>query len=112
LSNGNVSLLTEMAKQAKLPWDCILSTELVRHYKPDKETYLMPGEFFDLQPSEVMMVAAHEGDLQAAQALGLKAAFVHRPLEYGPGKTSQVPSAGRFDFVAKDFRDLAAQLGL
>lgn len=112
LSNGNVSLLTEMAKQARLPWDCILSTELVRHYKPDKETYLMPGDFFDLQPGEVMMVAAHDGDLQAAQALGLKTAFVHRPLEFGPGKAPKLPAAGRFDFVAKDFRDLASQMAL
>jgi 2-haloacid dehalogenase len=112
LSNGNVSLLTEMAKQAKIPWDCILSTELVRHYKPDKETYLMPGDFFDLQPGEVMMVAAHDGDLQAAQALGLRTAFVHRPMELGPGRTPKMPAAGRFDFLAKDFRDLASQMGL
>ena len=112
LSNGNVSLLTEMAKQAKIPWDCILSTELVRHYKPDKETYLMPGDFFDLKPGEVMMVAAHDGDLQAAQALGLRTAFVHRPLEFGPGKAPKMPASGRFDFLAKDFRDLAAQMGL
>jgi 2-haloacid dehalogenase len=112
LSNGNVSLLTNMAKHAGLPWDCILSTELVRHYKPDKETYLMPPDFFDLKPGEVMMVAAHIGDLQAAQALGLRTAYVHRPLEYGPGKASTPPAPGRFDFTATDFRDLATQLGL
>jgi 2-haloacid dehalogenase len=112
LSNGNVSLLTEMAKQAKIPWDCILSTELVRHYKPDKETYLMPGDFFDLEPREVMMVAAHDGDLSAAQALGLRTAFVHRPLEFGPGKEPKMPAAGRFDYLAKDFKDLASQMGL
>ena len=112
LSNGNVSLLTDMAKFAGLPWDTVLSTELVRHYKPDKETYLMPGEFFDVQPAAVMMVAAHEGDLQAAKALGLRTAFVHRPLEYGPGRTSTMPAAGRFDFLARDLRDLATQLGV
>ena len=112
LSNGNLSLLTNMAKFAGLPWDCILSTELVRHYKPDKETYLMPGEFFDVQPAAVMMVAAHEADLQAAKALGLRTAFVHRPLEYGPGRTSTMPAAGRFDFLARDLRDLATQLGV
>src|SRR3954464_13028282 len=112
LSNGNVSLLTDMAKFAGLPWDWISSTELVRHYKPDKETYLMPPDFFDLKPGEVMMVAAHIGDLQAAQALGLRTAYVHRPLEYGPGKASTPPAAGRFDFTATDFRDLATQLGL
>jgi 2-haloacid dehalogenase len=111
LSNGNLSLLTNMAKQAGIPWDCILSTELVKRYKPDRETYLMPGEFFDLPPSAVMMVAAHEGDLQAAQALGLRTAYVHRPLEFGPARTVTMPGAGRFDYLAKDFRDLASQLG-
>src|SRR5436190_1060358 len=112
LSNGNLSLLTEMGKFAGLPWDCILATELVRHYKPDKETYLMPGEFFDLPPASVMMVAAHVGDLDAAKALGLKTAYIHRPLEYGPGKATTPPAAGRFDFLAKDLRDLASQLSL
>jgi 2-haloacid dehalogenase len=111
LSNGNVSLLTNMAKFAGLPWDVILSTELVRHYKPDKETYLMAPEFFDLPPGEVMMVAAHPGDLDAAKALGLKTAYVHRPLEYGPARPSRMPEAGRYDYLAKDFKDLATQLG-
>jgi 2-haloacid dehalogenase len=112
LSNGNVSLLTNMAKFGGLPWDCVLSVELVKHYKPDPETYLMPPEFFDLPPAGVMMVAAHAGDLQAAQKLGLKTAYVHRPLEFGPGRTPTPPDAGRFDFMAKDFRDLARQLGV
>jgi len=113
LSNGNLSLLTNMAKFAGLPWDCILSTELVRHYKPDKETYLMPPAFFDLPPSGVMMVAAHVGDLDAAKALGLKTAYVHRPLENGAGRaTAPPPDVGRFDYSAKDLRDLATQLGL
>jgi 2-haloacid dehalogenase len=111
LSNGNVSLLTNMAKHSGLPWDVILSTELVRHYKPDRETYLMPGEFFDLPPAQVMMVAAHSGDLDAAKALGLKTAYVHRPLEYGPSRRSTPPPAGRFDYSVKDFRELATALG-
>jgi 2-haloacid dehalogenase len=111
LSNGNLALLTNMARFAGLPWDCILATELVRHYKPDKETYLMVPEFFDVEPAAVMMVAAHEGDLRAAQALGLRTAFVHRPLEFGPARTPSYPASGRFDFLARDFRDLAAQLG-
>lgn len=112
LSNGNLSLLTDMAKFAGLPWDCILGSDLAHHYKPDKEMYLMPGEFFGLPPSAVMMVAAHAGDLDAAKALGLKTAYVHRPLEYGPGKATAPPAAGRFDFLAKDMRDLASQLNL
>ncbi len=111
LSNGNLSLLTNMAKFTGLPWDAILSTELVRRYKPDRETYLMPGEFWDLPPSGVMMVAAHMGDLQAAQALGLRTAYVHRPLEFGPARTPTAPERGRFDYMASDFRDLASQLG-
>jgi 2-haloacid dehalogenase len=112
LSNGNVSLLTNMAKFTGLPWDVNLSTELVRHYKPDKETYLMPGELFDLPPSGVMMVAAHTGDLNAAQKLGLRTAYVHRPLEFGPARTPTAPDQGRYDFMARDFRELATQLGL
>lgn len=112
LSNGNLSLLTNMGKHAGLPWDCILSTELVRHYKPDPETYLMPGEFFDLPPAQVMMVAAHEGDLQAAKKLGLKTAFVHRPLEFGPSRQPTMPAAGEFDFTARDFRELATLLNV
>jgi 2-haloacid dehalogenase len=111
LSNGNLSLLTNMAKQAGLPWDCILSTELVKHYKPDRETYLMASEFFDVEPSATMMVAAHAGDLDAAKKLGLKTAYVHRPLEYGPARKPAMPEAGRYDFLARDFNDLAGQLG-
>jgi 2-haloacid dehalogenase len=113
LSNGNVSLLTDMAKFAGLPWDVILSTELVRHYKPDKETYLMPGEFWDLPPGEVTWVAAHAGDLQAAKALGLKTAYVHRPLEYGGARPAPPPPpAGQFDYNVKDFKELATALGV
>ena len=111
LSNGNVSLLTNMAKHARLPWDCILSAELVRHYKPDPATYLMVSQLFDLEPAQVMMVAAHVGDLEAAKKLGLRTAYVHRPLEFGPAKAPDRPAPGRFDVMATDFRDLAAQLG-
>jgi 2-haloacid dehalogenase len=112
LSNGNVSLLTNMAKHAGLPWDCILSAENVRRYKPDPAVYRLVPELFDLRPEEVLMVAAHEHDLQAAQKNGLRAAYVHRPLEHGPGKAAHVPPAGRYDIVATDFLDLASQLGV
>jgi 2-haloacid dehalogenase len=71
----------------------------------------MPGEFFDLEPAAVMMVAAHTGDLRSAKALGLKTAYVHRPLEYGGTRTPQPPAAGEFDIMGKDFRDLAEQMG-
>lgn len=112
LSNGNLSLLTDLGKHAGLPWDCILSTELVRRYKPDKETYLMAADFWDVSSGDLLMVAAHDGDLQAAKALGLKTAFVHRPLEFGPAKVPPRPPAGRFDYTAGDFKELAAQLGV
>ena len=110
LSNGNVALLTNMAKHGGLPWDCILSAEIVRHYKPDPETYLGAAELLGLQPSEVMMVAAHKSDLKAAQAVGLRAAFVTRPLEFGPGVEVDVEPDPAFDVHARDFNDLADQL--
>jgi len=111
LSNGNISLLTNMAKHAGLPWDCILSAENVRRYKPAPEVYLLAPQLFDLKPEQVMMVAAHEHDLQSAKKYGVRTAFVHRPAEHGPGKESEIPPSERCDFVAKDFCDLAQQLG-
>src|SRR3712207_1590080 len=84
LSNGNVALLTNMAKRAGLPWDLILSAEFICHYKPDPETYLMVPCLLGLRPEETMLVAAHPSDLRHAQENGLKAAYVPRPLEWGP----------------------------
>ena len=109
LSNGNISLLTNMAKFAGLPWDCILSAENVRHYKPDPSVYLLVPQLFDLKPEQVMMVAAHEHDLQSAHSHGLRTAYVHRPMERGPGKASALPPKDSFDIVADDFVDLAKQ---
>lgn len=111
LSNGNVALLTNMAKYSGLPWDCILSAELARAYKPDPKVYLTAVELLDIQPAEVMMVAAHQEDLRAAQALGLKAAFVPRPLEHGPDNVPDLTPDPSFDVVATDMLDLARQLG-
>ncbi len=111
LSNGNVSLLANMAKHAGLPWDCILSAENVRRYKPAPEVYLLAPQLFDLKPDQVMMVAAHEHDLQSARKHGLRTAFVHRPLEHGLGKEAKIPPTEQYDFIAQDFRDLAQQLG-
>jgi 2-haloacid dehalogenase len=111
LSNGNISLMTDLAKHSGLPWDCILGAELVRHYKPDREVYLSAAEILDLNIDEVMMVAAHLGDLHAAKALGLRTAFVPRPLEFGPdGKPDLQPDAS-VDVAANDFRELADRLG-
>lgn len=112
LSNGHVALLTNMAKHAGLPWDCILSAELAHHYKPDREVYLTAAQLLGLPPGEVMMVAAHKSDLRAAQAAGLRAAFITRPLEYGPDVQRDLSPDPAFDFHASDFNDLASQLGL
>jgi 2-haloacid dehalogenase len=109
LSNGNVALLTNMARRAGLPWDLVLSAELVRHYKPDPETYLMPPLLLDLEPEQVMMVAAHVYDLRSARENGLRTAYVPRPLEFGPGKKADSPNS-RFDVVAGDFVELAEKL--
>lgn len=111
LSNGNVSLLTNMAKHAGLPWDCVISAELFRHYKPDAEAYLGCADLLDLPPGELMLVAAHPGDLRAARDAGLMTAYVARPLEYGPHQRSHSVDGGEFDFTATDFLGLADQLG-
>ena len=111
LSNGNIALMTNMARNAGLPWDCVLGAELVRHYKPDREVYQSAADFLDLQPADVMMVAAHLGDLRAAKMVGLKTAFVARPLEYGPAGKPDLKADASVDLSAKDFNDLAAQLG-
>ncbi|MBI3490678.1 MAG: haloacid dehalogenase type II [Acidobacteria bacterium] len=111
LSNGNISLMTELAKFGGLPWDCILGAELARHYKPDREVYQSAADFLDLKPADVMMVAAHLGDLRAAKGVGLRTAFVTRPLEYGPGGRADLKPDASVDVSAKDFNDLASQLG-
>jgi 2-haloacid dehalogenase len=111
LSNGNVALLTNMSKFAGLPWDLILSAELFQHYKPDQETYLGAARLLCLAPEQVMMVAAHNNDLRAAQKLGLKTAFVARPTEYGPLQKYDKEATGEWDIVAGDFGEVAARMG-
>lgn len=111
LSNGNVALLTNMAKFAGLPWDLVLSAELFQHYKPDPETYLGAARLLGLAPGEVMMVAAHNNDLEAAQRYGLKTAFVARPTEYGPLQSRDFEDTGAWDIVAADFGGIADRLG-
>jgi 2-haloacid dehalogenase len=110
LSNGNVALLVNMTRHAGLPWDCILSAEVVRHYKPDPETYLGAADLLGVRPGELMMVAAHKDDLHAARACGLKTAYVTRPREYGPAGKVDVSREPAFDVHARDFNDLARQL--
>jgi 2-haloacid dehalogenase len=110
LSNGNTSLLDNMARHSDLNWDCVLSAELARHYKPDPEVYLTAAKLLGLSTKQVMMVAAHNGDLLAAQSLGFKTAFVHRNEEYGPSQTTDLEPDPSVDIVAKDFNDLAERL--
>jgi 2-haloacid dehalogenase len=111
LSNGNVALLVNMAKHARLPWDLILSAELFSHYKPDPQTYLGSARLLGLAPDEVMMVAAHNNDLAAAAASGLRTGFVARPTEYGPHQSRDFGAEDDWDVVASDFNELADKLG-
>jgi 2-haloacid dehalogenase len=112
LSNGNVSLLVDMAKHAGLPWDMVFGSDLFGHYKPAPETYLGAARLLDLEPGEVMMAAAHNGDLKAAQKLGLMTAFFARPTEYGPHQQYDFEATGEWDYVARDIEDLARRLGV
>jgi 2-haloacid dehalogenase len=111
LSNGNVALLANMARHAGLPWDVILSAELARRYKPDPAVYRMAAELLGLRPEQVMMVAAHKGDLRASRAVGFRTAFVTRPQEFGPDRKPDLAPDPAFDVHVPDFLDLAAQLG-
>lgn len=111
LSNGNVALLVNMARHGGLCWDCVLSAELAEHYKPDPEVYQTAAALLGLEPHQVMMVAAHNGDLKGARAVGFRTAFVHRPREYGPSQTTDLVPDPSVDVVAKDFMELADLLG-
>lgn len=111
LSNGNLGLLTDMAKRAGLPWDCVLSAEVFRAYKPDPATYLGVAQVFDLAPQQVMLCAAHHDDLAAARDCGLRTAYIERPLEFGALQAKDVsPQAGN-DLHARDIHALADLLG-
>jgi 2-haloacid dehalogenase len=105
-----VALLVNMAKHGRLPWDTVLSAELFHHYKPDPEAYLGAAAILGLEPSEVMLVAAHKDDLRAAQACGLATAFVRRPREKGPKAKVDVTPDPSFDYNARDFVDLAKKM--
>lgn len=111
LSNGNIRLMLDMAKRAALPWDAILGAEVVRAYKPSPQVYVETVEMLCLKPAEVCMVAAHNGDLAAARACGLKTAFVVRPVEHGPNQHSDLRAEQPWDYSATDLNDLATRLG-
>lgn len=111
LSNGNVALLVNLAKSAALPWDMVFGSEIPRAYKPDPAVYLGACAMLGLEPGQVMMAAAHNYDLKAARALGLRTGFFARPTEYGPTQTADLTPDSDWDVVATDIEDLAAQLG-
>lgn len=112
LSNGNIGLLTNMAKRAGLPWDCILSAEVFRAYKPAPETYLGVARTFDLEPQQVMLVAAHHDDLAGARRCGLRTAYITRPTEFGAANPKDVTPRPDNDLHCLSLEDLAQQLGV
>ncbi len=111
MSNGNVSLMVNMAKNAGLPWDMILGAEPARNYKPKREVYLTGADWLDLEPAEVMMVAAHNHDLEAARRLGFRTAFIARPTEYGPHQDKDFQAESDWDHIVDSMQELADQLG-
>jgi len=111
LSNGNVGLLTRLAKNAGLPWDVVLGAETARAYKPLPQAYLASAELLNLRPDQVMLVAAHNGDLAAAAACGLRTAFVARPTEYGPHQKVDFKADREWDVIADTFTGVADKLG-
>ena len=109
----NIALMISLAKFGGLPWDAILGSELVRHYKPDGEVYVSAYQYLDLKPEEVMMCAAHAPDLRAARSHGLRTGFIYRPNEFGNGQAGVPDKArpGDFDVVSESIVDLAKQMG-
>ncbi len=111
LSNGNVGLLTRMAKRALLPWDVILGAETARAYKPMPECYLRNAALLNLEPHEMMLVAAHNNDLQAAANVGYRTAFVVRPTEYGPNQSKDLRAERDWDVITDSFTGVADAMG-
>ena len=111
LSNGHLALLVRLSKAAGITWDAVFGADVFRHYKPDRENYLGAAALLGCTPAEVMLVAAHPADLDAAAACGLCTCHVSRPLEYGPHRQIEPPAMGRFDLMAGDLLQLADVLG-
>lgn len=111
LSNADVSAMINISKRGSLPWDAIFTGEMIQTFKPDPHTYEMALRYLGLSAGEAMMVACHKYDLYAARELGLKTAFVARPLEFGPDCNVDTSFEDGFDINAHDFLELATQLG-
>jgi len=110
LSNGNTSLLLDMAKASGLAWDVILGSDVSQAYKPDPDAYLKPVAMLGLEPGEVMLAAAHNGDLAAARAVGLATGFIARPHERGPGQEAEVTPTADWDVSTTSIVDLARRM--
>lgn len=111
LSNGNLGLLARLSHHGGLAWDCVLSAEVFRAYKPDPATYLGVARVFDVAPQRVMLVAAHHDDLAAARACGLRTAYIERPLEFGATQPKDVSPREGNDLHCRDLHALADLLG-
>jgi 2-haloacid dehalogenase len=111
LSNGNIAMTVDLVRHGKLPFDSVLGAEVARQYKPHPQAYLTTVSLLQLEPSQVMMVAAHNSDLRGASKAGLRTAYVIRPTQYGPGQKNDLAPEGEWDVVANDFVDLAEKLG-
>jgi 2-haloacid dehalogenase len=111
LSNGNISLMINMARRAGLPWDAILGAEIAQAYKPARQVYLATAAALDIAPEDLCLVAAHHGDLAAARAAGLVTAFIPRPMEYGGAPAPDLSYAQEWEFRADSLTGLADQLG-
>ena len=109
-SNGNISLMVDLARRNDLPWDAILGAEVAGDYKPKPHVYLAACEALDLKPAQCMMVAAHSRDLAAAAKCGLRTGHIARPNEFGPGTGEMAPTVP-VDVAGKDLGDLASKLG-
>ena len=112
LSNGNIRLLEDLSKNAGLEWDIILSGELFKSYKPNPLVYQSAAKVLKLKASEILLVASHKYDLEAARQCGFKTAYIFRPLEFGTVKEEQIPGDDGFDFVTEGMDDLAEQLNV
>lgn len=112
LSNGNIILMLDMAKRSGIPWDTILGAEVVQAYKPMPEAYLRTADVLAMKPDEICLVAAHNGDLAAARACGLRTAFVPRPTEHGAEQTTDLHADRDWDLVVRNFIELAERLRL
>jgi 2-haloacid dehalogenase len=111
LSNASFAWLIDIARFARLPFDCILSAENAHWYKPRKEVYLTALDLLDSKPQEVMLVAAHNYDLAAACGLGMRTAFIARPNEFGFRQTTDLKPEQAWDLIADDMIDLAVKMG-